>query len=231
MSRYAIAEIDALKCKYSECKYIIYGKKDVCYKHYMLQFNKQNYAKNKEQIKEQTKKWYFVHHEEQKLKKRIRQKGNPYYAQKSKEYWIKNKEILGAKNKASYDKNKIRYNKNHYQNWKRPKYYSDPEFRLKECLSARMRQALKHNYKSASTEALLGCTISFLREHLEQRFKGNMTWDNYGEWHVDHIMPCDSFNLLDGEEQRKCFHYTNLQPLWATENIVKSNKIETLINK
>ena len=52
-----------------------------------------------------------------------------------------------------------------------------------------------------------------------------MSWSNRGEWHIDHIIPCSSFNLLDEKEQEKCFHYTNLQPLWAAENLSKSNKI------
>ena len=52
-----------------------------------------------------------------------------------------------------------------------------------------------------------------------------MTWDNYGEWHIDHIKPCSSFNMLIEEERKRCFHYTNLQPLWAIDNIKKSDKI------
>ena len=51
-----------------------------------------------------------------------------------------------------------------------------------------------------------------------------MTWDNYGEWHIDHIKPCCGFDLTDFEQQKKCFHYTNLQPLWAKDNITKNGK-------
>ena len=51
-----------------------------------------------------------------------------------------------------------------------------------------------------------------------------MTWENHGEWHIDHIKPCASFNLLNEDEQKKCFHYTNLQPLWASENLSKGCK-------
>jgi len=66
---------------------------------------------------------------------------------------------------------------------------------------------------------LVGCTIEFIKGYLEAQFEPNMSWDNYGEWHIDHILPCASFDLTLPEEQQKCFHYTNLQPLWATTEI------------
>jgi hypothetical protein len=72
---------------------------------------------------------------------------------------------------------------------------------------------------------LLGCTIEQLWIHLEKTFKPGMTRENYGKWHVDHIIPCASFDLTIPEQQTKCFHYTNLQALWASENIIKSDKI------
>jgi len=74
---------------------------------------------------------------------------------------------------------------------------------------------------------LTGCTIDYLVFHLESQFKDGMSWDNYGlfGWHIDHIKPCSYFDLNDPSEQKKCFNYTNLQPLWARENISKSNKI------
>lgn len=72
---------------------------------------------------------------------------------------------------------------------------------------------------------LIGCELSTLKEHLESQFKPGMSWENYGDWHVDHIRPCSSFDLTKNEEQQKCFHYSNLQPLWAHENLKKSNFI------
>lgn len=74
---------------------------------------------------------------------------------------------------------------------------------------------------------LLGCSIADLCQHLEKQFREGMTWDNYCRfgWHVDHIKPCASFDLLDPAQQRACFHYTNLQPLWHWENAAKSDKI------
>jgi hypothetical protein len=65
--------------------------------------------------------------------------------------------------------------------------------------------------------------VEQLRQHLEAQFTDGMSWDNYGRdgWHIDHIRPCASFDLTDPEQQRQCFHYTNLQPLWAADNIRK----------
>jgi hypothetical protein len=71
----------------------------------------------------------------------------------------------------------------------------------------------------------IGCALAELSAHLEKQFKNGMTWQNYGQWHIDHIIPCAKFDLTDSEQQRKCFHFSNLQPLWAIENIVKSNKL------
>lgn len=102
----------------------------------------------------------------------------------------------------------------------------DPAFKLLKTLRSRLSSALKNQnaIKSNKTMDLVGCTIPFLRGYLEANFKDGMTWENHGEWHIDHIKPCASFNLLDEKEQKKCFHYKNLQPLWATENLSKGDK-------
>lgn len=73
----------------------------------------------------------------------------------------------------------------------------------------------------------VGCSPYFLRNYLESKFQDGMTWDNYGlhGWHIDHIIPCSAFDLTDPEQQRQCFHYTNLQPLWAYENLSKGARI------
>ena len=84
---------------------------------------------------------------------------------------------------------------------------------------------LKGNIKSAKTLTLLGCSIPEFMKHLESQFQPGMTWENYGlfGWHRDHIRPCASFDLSQPEEQAKCFHYTNFQPLWAKDNLAKSD--------
>jgi len=98
---------------------------------------------------------------------------------------------------------------------------------MKMALHVRLYKAEKNKKKNKSEKTLkmLGCTVDQLQTFLEAEFTEGMTWDNYGEWHIDHMLPCASFNLEDPEEQKKCFHWTNLQPLWAIDNIRKGAKI------
>jgi len=90
----------------------------------------------------------------------------------------------------------------------------------------RIKQAIKQNSKNSSTMILLGCSVDYLMYHLQEQFKKGMSWDNYGfyGWHIDHIIACYEFDLSKKREQKKCFHYTNLQPLWAKEHRIKTNK-------
>ena len=96
-------------------------------------------------------------------------------------------------------------------------------------LRTRIRQVLKTSgsSKSATTIKLVGISVKGLKKYLESKFKTGMTWENYGlyGWHIDHIIPCSSFNFSKPSEQRKCFHYTNLQPLWWYENLAKGSKM------
>lgn len=102
-----------------------------------------------------------------------------------------------------------------------------PYERLSSVIRSRIHDVLKHGYKSDKTEKLIGITIKELKLYIEKQFKDDMTWDNYGfyGWHIDHIIPLSSFDLTKAEEQKKAFHYTNLQPLWAKENMQKGSKI------
>jgi hypothetical protein len=108
----------------------------------------------------------------------------------------------------------------------------DINFKLAHYLRIRVNKVLKGINKSSSTLDLLGCSIDFLKQHLKSKFKPGMSWSNYGfyGWHVDHIIPCVSFDLSKPSEQARCFHFTNLQPLWAEENLRK-NKYEQYKNK
>lgn len=121
------------------------------------------------------------------------------------------KEYLRGRNNL----NVKRYNKRRRDN--------DIEFKLLTNLRCRLYMALKGKLKSKNTIELIGCQINYLMSYIESQFDDEMSWGNYGAWHIDHIIPCASFDLSNEEEQRKCFNYTNLQPLWATDNLRKSN--------
>ncbi|MFT4147058.1 MAG: hypothetical protein QM644_21680 [Mobilitalea sp.] len=92
-------------------------------------------------------------------------------------------------------------------------------------LRVRVNNALKGKStgKVAKTMELIGCTVPELMAHLKTQFTEGMTWDNQGDWHIDHIRPCASFDLTNPAQQRQCFHWTNLQPLWASDNLAKAD--------
>lgn len=101
------------------------------------------------------------------------------------------------------------------------------EVRIRNNLSTRIRAELnrKGARKSRMTIPLLDCSIPRLMLHLENKFEIGMSWENYGEWEIDHIVPCAMFDLTKGEHQKRCFHFTNLQPLWQPVNASKGAKL------
>ena len=113
--------------------------------------------------------------------------------------------------------------------YKRARKALDLCFKISCNMRTRLCQAIKSNQKSGSAVKDLGCTIPELRQYLESKFQEGMTWDNWGThgWHIDHIIPLASFNLADRDQFLKACHYTNLQPLWATENLSKGSKVAT----
>jgi len=120
-------------------------------------------------------------------------------------------------------------NREHTAKYVRDLRRSNPAFRLAGNLRNRLSGAIRNQdtRKSDSTMSLTGCTIQFLMGYLESQFREGMEWSNYGRvWEVDHIRPCASFDLTEKEQQRICFHYSNLQPLFASENRAKSDRFE-----
>lgn len=143
-----------------------------------------------------------------------------------KQYAEDNKEKLSAYQKEYRKDNadKIRKQKTVYI---RERRRTDPGYRLLGNCRKRVYDALKGRCKSARTKELLGCSIEDYKAYLESKFQEGMTWDNYGRggWVVDHIMPCAAFDLSRPDQQKECFVYTNTQPLWEQDNIVKSDHI------
>jgi hypothetical protein len=106
-------------------------------------------------------------------------------------------------------------------------YFKDDKKRLIRNIRSRISIVVKKKgfIKSKKTRDVVGCSVEFLMTSLQNRFQEGMSWDNYGEWEIDHIIPISSAKTIEDIYQLN--HYTNLQPLWKTENASKSNKIET----
>lgn len=109
----------------------------------------------------------------------------------------------------------------------RTKRRTDVNFAIAERLRARIKSASRNAgaKKSAGTMLLTGCSAEDLRKWLESQFVENMNWDNRSKWHIDHVIPCSVFNLSDSQQQAVAFHYTNLRPVWSTQNLQKSDKV------
>jgi len=138
-----------------------------------------------------------------------------------KNIYDKNYRLKHIEKARKRDKDRLAYR----IEYKKNKFKNDPEFRIKHILRVRFNKILKINKtkKTNSVLKLLGCTLVEFRQHLEQQFKPEMNWSNHGTvWEIDHIIGCTKFNLTIIEEQAKCFHYTNTQPLFKTTEIAES---------
>lgn len=136
------------------------------------------------------------------------------------------REINRLRDRNYKERNPIKYKESQRRRHTKfmKKYLQNPINKLIANYRHQIRSALKSKSKSKPTLKLLGCTIKKFKIYLENQFEPGMTWDNYGQWHIDHIKPCACFDLSKKSEQQKCFHYTNLQPLWAKENLKKGSK-------
>lgn len=108
------------------------------------------------------------------------------------------------------------------------KHFARPEIRTVRRLRLRLWKVLNvrgyGDRKSAPMLKLIGCSKQQLISHIESKFGRGMSWQNIGDWEIDHIIPCSAFDLSRADEQRKCFHYSNLQPLWRSDNRRKHAK-------
>lgn len=178
--------------------------------HYLKVYHKKKYKENREKNLER-KKVYYRENKEKILEYASKwRRDNKEYIREQKKIYAENNALSIKKRQAEYQRRKLKEN---------------ISFRLRLRISSRIYTALKKNQKSVSLQKYLGCSIEFLKGYLANKFTEGMTWGNYGKWHIDHIKPCTSFDLSKLREQKKCFHYTNLQPLWAKDNIRKGCKI------
>jgi hypothetical protein len=130
--------------------------------------------------------------------------------------------------KLSERQTKDKYNKD-----RKKRYQNNPNFRISICLRNRIGIALRGGCKFSSTLNFLGVEIEDFKKYIESLWLPGMNWGNYGvwkkkgppKWNLDHIKPCASFNLSDPEQQKECFHYSNIRPLWGIDNIKKGHSV------
>lgn len=149
-------------------------------------------------------------------------KNRDKFIRKAKKYNLENKGSISVRSKiysSTHRKQLAKYQKDRRR--------ASVNYRLAYRLRIRLHGAIKNGYKSGSAVRDLGCTIPELKIHLEKQFQPGMTWSNWSRhgWHIDHIMPLSYFNLTDRKQFLQACHYTNLQPLWATENLQKSARV------
>lgn len=188
------------------------------------------YKENKGQHREKARKYYIENKENVDAKNRRWRKANPERAAELSREWasrnpdrarenvrrweIENKEWIGERRRAQ----------------RRNRRENDPAYKLVCGLRASLHSALRKGHKRFSAMALLGCDIEELRAWLEASFQPGMTWENWsngpGNWNIDHIRPIASFDLSREADQKACFHYTNMQPLWWVENMQKKDRLD-----
>jgi hypothetical protein len=166
---------------------------------------------NKEKISLYGKNYHQTNKEKRKLQKKL--------------YYQINKEKRKLCGKLYYENNKSKRHNYHYN-----KLNTDIQYKLRNRLRSRLYNAINRNYKSGSAVKDLGCSIEEFKIYLESKFSPGMTWENWSTngWHIDHINPLSSFDLKDRKQFLEACHYTNLQPLWADENLSKGKKVKIL---
>lgn len=107
------------------------------------------------------------------------------------------------------------------------RYHNNIQANLRHTLRGRFNNAIERGWKKGSAVRDLGCSVADFKLYLESKFTDDMSWDNKGRngWHIDHIVPLSAFDLTDREQVKKACHYTNLQPLWEVDNLIKGNNI------
>lgn len=197
------------------------------------EYNSEFRKKNLDAIRKREKEYNCVHREDKAEYNKLYYENNkPYYQANHAEHYQKNLVENQRKGRENYYNNKskrLAYSKK----YNKIRKSTDTNFKLACNLRTRLCQAIGSNQKAGSAVRDLGCTIPELKQYLELKFKEGMTWENWGThgWHIDHIIPLVSFDLTDREQFLKACHYTNLQPLWALDNLKKSAKTDGCVIK
>lgn len=123
-------------------------------------------------------------------------------------------------------------NRDKINNWRRNKMKSDINFKIASGLRGRLHRAIKGKSKELKATELLGCSIEEFKNYISSKFEPGMSWDNYGlyTWHIDHCIGVNNFDLTDIEQVKKCFHYSNMSPRWATTKVARKNNSKRIGN-
>ena len=194
---------------------------------------KKYWEKNKKKLILQNRERYRKYYKDPEIKKKLREQ--------EKKSRIKNREKILTYQAKYRAENREEINRKirewYYKNTKKVKerikiynkvYRNTLHYKIKDNMRKRIKTALKKDggKKTKRTMKLVGCTVEQLKQYIERQFKPGMSWDQRSLFHIDHIIPCASFDLTKLSQQKKCFHYTNLQPLWAIDNIKKGAKLD-----
>lgn len=143
-------------------------------------------------------------------------------------WYIKNKSkrLKQIKKYKSINKEK---DKKWQRNWHKKQRKINPQYKLKCCIRGRIRDTVKRGFKSDHSIKLAGCTVEEYINYIESLWGTGMNWNNWGNkvgyWHLDHVIPCELFDLTKESHQRVCFNYKNTKPIWKHENESKSDLI------
>lgn len=165
--------------------------------------------RNREHVRDEASRWYHAHKEKRLLDEKKRYHKNPNRKRKQAKEW-------GKRNPSKLKKNRAAYVSRNYA--------TNEAYRVVKDFRARFCRALKRNYKTGQVVELLGCTIPELKEKITALFAPGMSWDNRKDWDLDHITPLHKFNTLDKQELKRALNYSNLQPLWKRDHVLKTKK-------
>ena len=190
-------------------------------------------VKNTESHKEKRRAWSRLYNKTPKrmeYNRLLKRKNYKRNTERQAIYWINNPESFKQREswKKIYMRNYRKQNRLKILLQIKTRRENDPNFKMRNTLRSRIWTVLKrkNTTKLVSTLTLLGVdSVETVIKHIEKQFKNGMTWNNHGEWHLDHIKPCASFDLTCPVQQLACFNYNNLQPLWASDNMSKGAKI------
>jgi len=229
------------KCLICEKEFTTYKKTKIfcskeCAIKYKIQYDKKYYSKPDVRKK--------INQQQKINRAKLSSETKKKYAENNKNWRIKNKEKVRQNWINWYlkpeNKEKVRISANKPKRKETTRTYyrnrrkNDPQFKLINNLRTRLAHLISRNpkiIKNEKTRELIGCSVEELKLYIEKKFLVGMSWDNYNyeTWHIDHIKPLSLAKNMDDIIRLKLMHYTNLQPLWAKDNIKKSNKYDKKI--